>query len=157
MSSFRRQPLRRGEPPPWQLVRALRRYIQTLSRLRPRRWWFAVDGNPRTGDFLLVEVLNTRAVGPNLEFAPGASVSDGALTVVTAREQERAALAGYLEARLAGRDAVLRLPVVPARCVDIHDPGRLHIDDELVRLSAGSQVSVRVQAAAVNVLVPPPA
>lgn len=155
MASFRRQPLRRGEPPPWQLVRALRRYVQTLPRMHTRRWWYSVDGEPRTDDLLLLEVMNTRAVGPNLEFAPDASVSDGLLTVVTARESDRPVLAAYFEDRLAGRDAVLVLPTETARCVEIHDPHTLHVDDELARLAAGSQVSICVMPAAVNVLVPP--
>jgi diacylglycerol kinase family enzyme len=155
MASFRRQPLHRGEPPPWQLVRALRRYLQTLPRLQTRRWWYSVDGEPRTGDFLLVEVMNARAVGPNLEFAPDASASDGLLTVVTASESDRPALSAYFKDRLAGRDAVLRLTTETARAVDLHDPQTLHVDDELVRLSAGSQVSMRVDAGAVTVLVPP--
>jgi diacylglycerol kinase family enzyme len=155
MASFRRQPLRRGEPPPWQLVRALRRYMQTLPRLQTRRWWYSVDGEPRTGDFLLLEVMNTRAVGPNLEFAPGASLSDGLLTVVTAREADRPALAAYFEDRLAGRDSVLTLTTESARNVEIHDPHTLHVDDELARLAPGSQVSISIRHAAVNVLVPP--
>lgn len=155
LASFRRQPLRRGEPPPWQLVRALRRYVQTLPRLQTRRWWYSIDGEPRTGDFLMLEVMNTRAVGPNLEFAPDASLSDGLLTVVTARESDRSALAAYFEDRLAGRHSVLQLTTESARSIDIHDPHTLHVDDELARLAPGSQVSISVRHAAVSVLVPP--
>lgn len=157
LTSFVRRPLRRGEPPPWQLVRALRRYAQVLGRVRPRHWSLRLDGRPHDGDFLLVEVLNTRSVGPNLELAPGASASDGAFTVVTAREQDRRALGAYIDARLAGREGVLELATGQARCVDIEVPEALHVDDALVRVPAGATVSVRVQAGAVSVLVPPPA
>jgi len=157
MASFQRRPMRRGEPAPWQLVRALRRYAQTLARLRPRRWSLTIDGSPRTGEFLVVEVLNTRAVGPNLEFAPDASPSDGLLTVVTAGEADRQALTHYIAERLAGRDGRLELASETARRVDIHDAGALHIDDELVCVPGGVTASVRLHAAAVNVLVPPPA
>ena len=157
LASFRRRPLRRGETPSWQLVRALRRYAQTLVRLRPRRWSWTIEGSARTGDLLLLEVMNTRVVGPNLEFAPKASPSDGLLTVVTAREADRPALAAYIADRLAGRDARLELPSEPARCVDILDPGTLHVDDTLVHVPPGATASIRVQAAAVTVLVPPPA
>lgn len=157
LTSFRRRPLRGGEPPPWQLVRALRRYAQTLSRLRPRRWSWTIDGSPRTGECLLLEVMNTRAVGPNLELAPAASPSDGLLTVVIARESDRQALSAYIADRLAGRDARIELPSEPARCVDILDPQLLHLDDTLVHVPPGSTASIRVQAAAVTVLVPPPA
>jgi len=157
LTSFRRRPLRGDEPPPWQLVRALRRYAQTLARLRPRRWSWTIDGSARTSECLLLEVMNIRAVGPNLELAPAASPSDGLLTVVSAREADRQALSAYIADRLAGRDTRIELPSEPARCVDILDPQVLHMDDTIVRMPPGSTASIRVQAAAVTVLVPPPA
>ena len=153
LSSFRRRPLRRDEPPPWQLVRALRRYKQVLTRVRPQHWSMRIDGRPCAGEFLLVEILNTRTVGPNLELAPATSPSDGVLTVITAREADRRALAAYIDDRLAGRDGALSLAAERARCVDIDEAGPLHVDDALARLPAGAAVSIRVQAAAVNVLV----
>jgi diacylglycerol kinase family enzyme len=156
LTSFRRQPLRRGEPPPWQLVRALRRYAQTLARLRSRRWSWTIDGAARSEDLLLLEVMNTRAVGPNVEFAPSASASDGLLTVVTARESDRATLAAYIADRLNGRDARLELPSETARGVDLVNPQLLHVDDTLAHVPPGQTVSMRVQASAVSVLVPPP-
>jgi diacylglycerol kinase family enzyme len=140
-----------------QLVRALRRYAQNLASLRPRHWSLRVDGRPLDGEFLLMEVLNTKVVGPNVELAPGASPSDGVLTVVTARERDRAAIAAYIDDRLAGRDGVLELATQSARCVDVADPEILHLDDELVRFPSGAAVSIAVQPGALTVLVPPPA
>jgi diacylglycerol kinase (ATP) len=157
LTSFVRRPLRGDEPPPWQLVRALRRYKQTLARLRPRQWSLRLDGRPHAGEFLLIEILNTRAVGPNLDLAPSASSSDGLLTVVTAAEADRQALAAYIDDRLAGRDSVLDLAVTTARCVDIAEADALHVDDALARVPAGANLSIRVQAAAVNLLLPPAA
>jgi diacylglycerol kinase family enzyme len=112
------------------------------------------DGEDREDEFLLVEVLNTRSVGPNLDLAPHATPSDGSLTVVTARESDRGALAAYIDDRLAGRDGRLALPFERTRCVDFLDADVLHVDDELVRVAPGSAVSIRLQAAAANVLVP---
>jgi len=154
MSSIRQRPLPPGDPPEQQLARALRRYRQTLTLLRPRPWSLRLDGTAHDGDFLLVEVMNTRTVGPNLEFAPVSSPFDGAFTVVTARDADRAALAAYLEDRLAGREARLPLTTQTARCVEIVDPPTLHVDDELVDFPADTQLSLRVQAGAVPVLVP---
>jgi diacylglycerol kinase family enzyme len=152
LASFQRRPLRRGEPPPAQLVGALRRYSQTLKQLRPQRWSLRIDGRAVDGEFLLVEVLNTRAVGPNLELAPESNPFDGALTVVTAREQDRGALADYIADRLAGLDTRLTLDEQSALCVEIDHAPTLHLDDELLRLPVGTGVSIRVQAAAVSVL-----
>jgi diacylglycerol kinase (ATP) len=156
LASFQRRPLRRGEPPPAQLVRALRRYAQTLAQLRPRRWSLRIDGQAVDDEFLLVEILNTRAVGPNLELAPQSNPFDGVLTVVTAGEQDRGALAGYIADRLGGLDTRLVLDEQPARCVQIDGAPTLHVDDELLRLSADASVAIRVQPAAVSVLVSRP-
>jgi len=82
--------------------------------------------------------MNIRAVGPNLEWAPAASPSDGLLSVVMAREADRQALSAYIADRLAGRDARIELPSEPARCVDIldeHVNSRLHRLPLIVRLT----------------------
>jgi diacylglycerol kinase (ATP) len=152
LASFQQRPLGRGEPPPAQLVRALRRYAQTLKQLRPRPWSLRIDGRAADGEFLLVEILNTRAVGPNLELAPESNPFDGVLTVVTAREQDRGVLARYITDRLDGLDTRLDLDEQPARCLEIDGAPSLHVDDELLRLPAEASVSIRVQAAAVSVL-----
>ena len=103
-----------------------------------------------------VEILNTRAVGPNLELAPESNPFDGVLTVVTAREQDRGALADYIAGRLRGLDTRLALEEQSARCIDIDCAPTLHVDDELLRLDADAGVSIRVQPAAVTVLVSRP-
>ena len=48
LTSFRRRPLRREEPPPWQLVRALHRLRQHPGPLQPRRAAGAGRGLCRT-------------------------------------------------------------------------------------------------------------
>jgi diacylglycerol kinase (ATP) len=154
LTSFLRRPMRRGEPPPWQLVRALRRYAHTLPRVRPRSWSLRLDGTPREGEFLLVEVLNIRAVGPNLDLAPHASPSDGTFTVVTAGEADRPALVRYIEERLAGSEGRLNLEHASARCVEIFDPQALHVDDEILRVPPGAAVSIRIEPAALQLLMP---
>ncbi len=53
------------------------------------------------GEFLLVEVLNTTAVGPRLKFAPDADPTDGLLNIVCIREGHREGYLRYLHALLA--------------------------------------------------------
>ena len=64
-------------------------------------------------EFLLVEVLNIRSIGPNLVFAPDANPSDGYFDVITAQECHREELLTYLEHRADGRDTRLALPSSP--------------------------------------------
>ena len=65
--------------------------------------------------FLLVEVLNIRSIGPNLVFGPDASPSDGYFDVILAQECHREEMLAYLGHRAEGRDTRLALPRHRAR------------------------------------------
>jgi diacylglycerol kinase family enzyme len=89
-----------------------------------------VDGEDLSGDYLLVEVMNTSMVGPNVPLAPDANFQDDQLDVVTVTEKERGLLAEYLEARLAGGAQVPRLTVRRGQRVTMRASAReLHVDD----------------------------
>jgi diacylglycerol kinase (ATP) len=152
MASIKQRPVPGDEPAPWQLLRALRRYADTLARLAPAPWSMTLDGSKRQGDYLLVEVMNARAVGPNLELGP-ANPSDGLLTVVTAGDEHRHALATYIAARLDGRECQLALPVETAQHIEVFESGTWHVDDGLADASS-HPVTIDIDPAAVTVLVP---
>jgi diacylglycerol kinase (ATP) len=152
MTSIKQRPVPSDEPPPWQLVRALRRYTETLARLAPAPWTMTLDGSRLEGEYLLVEVMNARAVGPNLELGP-ASPSDGLLTVVMAGEDHRHALATYITARLEGRECELVLPVATARRIEVFESDTWHVDDALVGASS-QPVTIDIEPAAITVLMP---
>jgi diacylglycerol kinase (ATP) len=99
-------------------------------------------------------VLNTRSVGPNLVLSQDADPYDGYFSVVTAAEEQRDELSRYLQDRIDGRDNNnLALPVRRAQHVDIIGRGDTHIDDEVVRSAIPGTVSIRIETAAVEVLV----
>ena len=103
-------------------------------------------------EFLLVEVLNIRSIGPNLIFAPDATPSDGYFDVVLVQESHRQELFTYLEHRTAGRATRLALPCHRARQVVIGRCLELHVDDEHVDTCEMGTMSVRIEPAAINVL-----
>lgn len=53
------------------------------------------------GEFLLIEVLNTTAVGPRLKFAPNASPGDGLLELVGIQNSDQEGLLKYLTGMIA--------------------------------------------------------
>lgn len=55
-----------------------------------------LQGEELSGDFLLVEVLNTTAVGPRLQFAQGASPGDGLLDLVCIQNSDKESFFHYL-------------------------------------------------------------
>jgi diacylglycerol kinase (ATP) len=91
-----------------------------------------LDDRHLSGEYLLVEVLNFGAAGPNLELAPAAHCADGLLDVVLVEAQERALLEQHLAALHSGARHVPHLPIYHARRVRLdHAPSRVHLDDDL--------------------------
>ena len=65
----------------------------------PRPYDIVLDGERISGEFLLIEALNTPSIGPKLEFTPDANAADGFLSLVVAAESDRDLLVEYLSAR----------------------------------------------------------
>ena len=113
---------------------ALDRALHLLRRIveerapAPRR--LTLDGEDLSGEYLLVEAMNTPMVGPNLPLAPNANPGDDRLELVTVSEAERGVLLEYLQARLAGGAAPPALTVRQGKQVTMHASEReLRIDD----------------------------
>jgi len=75
------------------------------------RWKIAADGSDLSGEYLGVELMNTRFVGPNVPLAPQADPSDGRIDIVLIGAADRGALLDYLDERL--HLASGRLPAPP--------------------------------------------
>ena len=114
------------------------RFLRLLSRDFPvQRFSITADGDDLSGEYILCEVLNIRAIGPGLCFAPGADPADGWLDLVLVSESERGRLSDYVAARCASEEGGLELPVRRAQQVRISDAvGGLRVDDAIER-SAG--------------------
>jgi diacylglycerol kinase family enzyme len=97
-------------------------------------WAVELDGEDLSGEFLAVEVMNVREIGPNVPLAPEAEPGDGLLDVALVSAGHREGLAACLRAR--ERDRHIPPPAMrrarggrlrvrfPAGC-------SLHVDDEL--------------------------
>lgn len=133
------------------IANALARYRDVLDHLEPVRWKLAIDGTTVDDDFLAIEVLNIRSIGPNLILTPAADPGDGLLSVVIADAAHRQALATYLETRTQESGIVLTLPTRQARHIDLTGEGEMHVDDEVLAIEG--TVSIAVEPAAIELLV----
>jgi diacylglycerol kinase family enzyme len=143
------------------LTRDLRYLARVLDKLRPQHWHIEADGNDRSGEYLLCEIMNIRSVGPNLMLAPRADSGDGWLDLVLARPEDRHQLQAYIAARIAGRDApTLELPVERVRRVRIVAGGEeVQVDDDIERPSedpgaVGAMLDIGIVPGALDVVVP---
>jgi len=107
--------------------RALR---ERLQRHATSKLMIKLDGADLSGDYVLVEVLNTPYVGPNLRLAPKADAGDGQLDVVLVGDDDRDKLSQYLLRSIEGKESTPGLKI--KRGSHLHIGGarlRVHIDD----------------------------
>lgn len=92
-----------------------------------------LNGEQITGEYLLVEVLNTTAIGPRLKLAPKATSDDGLLELVCVMADDRAGLLDYLTGMLT--EDLDRLETVITRQVEAlsfqWDGFPIHVDGEV--------------------------
>jgi len=139
-------------------IRSARRlYRRRLAGLAPAPLGVSADGEALDGEYLLVEVLNIRSVGPNLRLAPDSDPSCEAFELVTAGEREREALLALLDEK-AAPEAAADLPRRRVRSVELAGWTAIHIDDELNSSPAGSSApavaSIVLEPERVEFLVP---
>ena len=92
----------------------------------------ALDGRDLSGDYLLLETMNIRSIGPNLCLAPDADPGDGLLDIVLVSNHEREKLIRYLTELISGKKLVPDLTVHRGRHLHIEcDELRVHIDDDV--------------------------
>ena len=156
IATMRARRMTSREPPVVKLSRAVRGYHELLAEQEPRPCSLLVDGTKLDGEFLLVEVLNTRWIGPNFELSPDADPSDGRFTVVLARESDRQALCAYVRGRVLKRDCRLTLTTYRAQQIEIHGLRTVHVDDEVLGVPSGASVAISIEPAALELLEPGP-
>jgi diacylglycerol kinase family enzyme len=138
--------------------RVLHHFGELLADEPLRPWEVSVDGARHDGDYLAVEIMNIKFVGPNLPLAPGADPHDGLFEVVLVGADERQSLLRYIRDRLALAAADLpRLQVLRGRNVTLSAPAgvALHLDDASwpdEPLRDASTICVSVRAGAVGVM-----
>lgn len=142
-------------------LRGLATLVGTARRFESYPCRMTFDGEEVTGDFALVEVMNTRVVGPRLPLAPDADPCDGLLDAALVRQKDIDSLLPVLLRGVSGR--LDRLPYVDyrqVRSIEMAWSGfPLHVDAE-VRPSAGwtspafGEVRIEVLPQALEVWLP---
>ena len=145
-------------------VRGAARGVARLIERHPARYYeIDADGEDLSGEYLVVEAMNIREIGPNVQLAPQADPGDDLLDLVLVEPGERGPLADYVASAgvSAARPPTIARRVRSATISWPADDG--HADDKpwpRARATLGDAVNgcVRVGVrGAVEVLVPRPA
>lgn len=105
---------------------------EDLHRFQARKLKINLDGQDLSGEYVLVEALNIKFLGPNLYLAPGADPGDGQLDLVLLPPGDKTELLESLTAHLKGELRPPGLSVVRGRRLQIEWEGSvIHIDDRI--------------------------
>ena len=121
----------------WQLSRKVdlwestARHVAHLLRRETPRWIdIRADGDDLSGEYITVEAMNIRAIGPRVVLAPNADPGDGMLDLVLVTPAERDELADHIESRGAST-SMLTARARRVRRIELDWPEKAtHVDDE---------------------------
>ena len=131
-------------------------FRHTLLRMSASQFEVRVDGADLSGRYLMVEVMNFGAAGPNLLLSQGADCSDGLLDVVIVPPDRRELLHQQLEQFRSDPARAPILPVHRGHRVQLRCDGcTLHLDDQLWKTAGSLAVELTVEPGALTFLTLP--
>ena len=137
-------------------LRAITAAVQTLPGYAAIACCVTLDGVEQRKPLVLVEAMNTPAVGPRLRFAPGADPGDGVFDVVMIEEDGRVGLTSYLTGIVAGRlESLPNVTVTRARSLRLEWTGApLHADAEILGAEGEQWAELTLEPGAIEVWLP---
>jgi diacylglycerol kinase (ATP) len=149
------QPSGEIDTPQKSLTRALHVLLDLIERYDAKPCVIKMNDQEMVGKFLLVEVMNTRSIGPNLHLAPDANPSDGMLDVVLIHEDQRDEFAAFVKEKIEGRDPTSDFEVFKTKKIEFYWEGTdLHVDDEVVTLKEAYKVKIEIFEGLLEFLLP---
>lgn len=143
------------DTPEKSLATALDELLKTVKEYEARPCTLTLDGVDHSGKFLLVEVMNIRLVGPNLNLNPLADSGDGEFEVVIIPEDQRNKFANYVSDKIAGKEEPFCFSALKAKDIKITWEGvHAHVDDEVIRADKSIKVEVTIQPGVLDFIVP---
>lgn len=143
------------EDPKERLMIALQVLEELVEEFTAVKGTIKIDGNDHSGKFLLIEVMNIKSIGPNLNLAPDADPGDGYFDVVMVREGDRKRFLQYVKSKIEGAEKPQAFETVRCKSLKIAwDGDLLHADDEKIKLDKSREVNINIQPEALKFLVP---
>jgi diacylglycerol kinase family enzyme len=138
-----------GESAGEKIRRAQGKLISILKGYGPFSAQIEADGMRITGDFLMLELMNIKSVGPSLHLAPGANPGDGYFDLVLIKETDRDSIIRYVQELRETENSIHNLSAAfetkRVKRLSIAIKGvPAHVDDELIMEYPGETVQVRM-------------
>ena len=136
------------------LKSALKLLHELIQSYEPRYCSLEIDGVDHSGKYLLLEIMNTRSIGPNLFLSPDADPGDGLLEVVMIPESSKDLFASYVQGKINGTEADYDFRGVHAKKIKICWGGtHVHVDDEVLKMEKDHEVEIEMRQGILHFIV----
>jgi len=141
--------------PEIELRTALEVLHESIFSYEPKYCEIKIDDVDHSGEFLLLEIMNTRLIGPNLFLSPHGDPGDGEFEVVMIPEKDKKKLASYVANKLGGSDLPYHFQQIKAKKISIGWAGtHVHVDDEIIKIEKSLPVDIELREGLLEFLVP---
>jgi diacylglycerol kinase (ATP) len=119
---------------------------EIVEKYDPVACKIVADGVEYAGKYLMVEVLNTRSIGPNLELGATADPGDGELDIILVPESHQQKFEAFLLNRIRGEEDEFAFTTIKTKKLEISWEGKdVHVDDERLKPDGPVKVVIEVQ------------
>jgi diacylglycerol kinase family enzyme len=137
------------------IKRARRSLHELLFSYTPAYCELQVDGTDHSGEFILVEIMNTKAIGPGMLLSPLGDPGDGELEVILIPAAHQHKFADYLADKLNEKESTYQFHTLKAKEVSIKcEDGDMHVDDKFLTIEKSIKVHARINPGALEFLIP---
>ncbi|GGW42458.1 diacylglycerol/lipid kinase family protein [Arenibacter certesii] len=138
-----------------ELKKAVQVLLKIVDEFESQKTTINTNGITIKGKFLLVELMNTQYMGPNIKLAPYANPSDGNFELVLIPHQNKEELKNYLKEIINGKSDNLSLSkfVKTIRVKDVKlkwGGSKMHVDDNLINDYSGDKVKIEILPSALS-------
>jgi diacylglycerol kinase (ATP) len=133
---------------------AMEKLHDIIMGYKPVYFEITIDEQDYSGKYLLVEVMNIRSIGPNLQLAPAADPGDGLFEVVLVGEDKREQLAVYVNNKLNGTEKGFKSKTIKGKKIQIFTKEEIvHVDDELLKPGEPEKIQIELLEGMLDFLV----
>jgi diacylglycerol kinase (ATP) len=144
-----------NETPEESMLATLQKLYELIIAYKPRKCRLLADGADHSGKYILAEVMNTRAIGPNIFLSPKSDPGDGFFEIVLVPESDKDKFAAYIKDKIEGREVDYNFHSIPAKQATIRWEGtHVHVDDEIVEIKKGAEIEIEIKPGLLEFLIP---
>lgn len=142
------------ETPEEKIHAALEVLHQISIWYEPHHCYLNIDGVDYSGEFILLEIMNTKSIGPNLFLAPDADPGDGLLEIVAVTQENKHKFADYIAAKLQGKEEPFDFTHWQGKNITVSWEGtHVHVDDEVIKIKKEQEITVEIKEGLLQFLV----